>query len=123
VTPSDAGNLTWAASTTDPRALQVPGHSGRIAAGWYSGSSFQVDVNLTDGQQHNLELYFLDWDTTTRAEQVQISDAATGAVLSTQSVASFHAGTYLDYQASGHVVITITKTGGANAVLNGLLFG
>ena len=36
-----------------------------------------MDVNLTDGQKHDLELYFLDWDSTTRAESVQISDATT----------------------------------------------
>ncbi len=79
-----------------------------------------MDVNLTDGQQHGLELYFLDWDTSSRAEQVQISDAATGAVLSTQSISSFHNGLYLDYTVSGNILITITKTGGANAVLSGL---
>src|SRR5262249_5362557 len=101
------------------RALQVPG-GNRIAACWYSGSSFKVDVNLTDGQKHNLELYFLDWNSSSRAEQVQISAAATGTVLSTQSIASFHNGLYLDYTVSGHIVITITRTGWASAVLSGL---
>jgi ELWxxDGT repeat protein len=121
VTPSAAGaRTTWAASTADPRALKVPGASGRLAACWHSTTSFSVDVNLSDGQAHGLELYLLDWDSTTRAETVTIRDAATGAVLSTQSVASFHGGVYLDYQVSGHVAITITRTGGANAVLSGL---
>ena len=58
-----------------------------------------------------------------RAETVQISDATTGAVLSTQSISSFQAGVYLDYAVSGHIVITITRTAGANAVLNGLFLG
>src|SRR5262249_14680010 len=39
VTPSGQSSYTWAASTTDVRALQVPG-GNRIAACWYSGSSF-----------------------------------------------------------------------------------
>ena len=39
---------TWASSTTDPRALQTPGGSGRAATTWYSASSFTIDVNLTD---------------------------------------------------------------------------
>jgi hypothetical protein len=123
VTPSGAATYTWAASTTDIRALQTPGGASRIAACWYWGSSFTVDVNLNDGQAHQMELYFLDWDTTNRAETVQVSDAATGAVLSTQSVSSFHNGLYLDYQVSGHIRITITRTGGANAVLSGLFLG
>ena len=120
VTPSGQSTYTWAASTTDVRALQVPGGGSRIAATWYSASSFKVDLNLTDGQKHDLELYFLDWDTTTRAESVQISDATTGAVLSTQAISSFHNGIYLDYAVSGNILITITKTAGANAVLSGL---
>ena len=49
-------------------ALQNPGGSGRIAACWYSASSFTVNVNLTDGQLHDLELYFVDWDSTSRSE-------------------------------------------------------
>ena len=50
------------------------------------------------------------------------SDANTQAVLSTQTVSSFHTGVYLSWTISGNVLITITKTGGANAVLSGLFF-
>ena len=64
VTPAGQSTYTWAASTTDPRALQDAGGTGRIAACWYSATSFTVDVDLTDGQTHDLELYFLDWDST-----------------------------------------------------------
>ena len=89
---SGTGNSTfvWSADTTDVRALENPTSSNpsshRIAACWYSPSGFSVDVNLSDGQAHKLELYFLDWDSTSRAETVQISDAATGTVLNTQSI-------------------------------------
>ena len=79
-----------------------------------------MDVNLTDGQQHGLELYFVDWVSTSRAEQVQISNAATGAVLNTQTISSFHSGLYLDYAVSGNILITFTRQGWGNAVLSGL---
>ena len=75
-----------------PAPCRSAGGGSRIAACWYAATSFTVDVDLTDGQKHDLELYFLDWDTSSRAEQVQISDAATGAVLSTQTISSFHDG-------------------------------
>jgi hypothetical protein len=120
ITPSGQSSWTWASSTTDTRGLQNPGGSGRIAATWYSSSSFKVDVNLGDGQVHDLELYLVDWDSTSRAETVTISDASSGTVLSTQSVSSFHGGVYLDYAVSGNIVITFTRTAGANAVLSGL---
>ena len=122
VTPARQASYTWAASSTDPRALQKASRSGRIAACWYSASSFTVNVNLTDGQTHDLELYFLDWDSTARGEMVQISNASTGAVLDTETVASFHSGVYLDYAVSGNVNITFTRQAGANAVLSGLFF-
>ena len=120
VTPSGQSTYTWTTTSSDPRALQVPGSSNRVAAVWYSATSFTVNVNLTDGQVHDLELYFLDWDNRGRSEQVQITSAATGAVLSTQTVSSFQSGTYLDYAISGNVLITFTKLSGPNAVLSGL---
>ena len=120
ITPAHQANWTWASSTTDQRALKTAGGSSRIAACWYQSTSFSVTVNLTDGQAHDLELYFLDWDKAGRSEQVQITDATTGAVLSTTSVSSFASGVYLDYAVSGKVVITITRQAGPNAVLSGL---
>ena len=81
-----------------------------------------MDVDLTDGQSHNIELYLLDYDTTSRSEQIVFTDANTDAVLSTQTVSSFHDGVYMNYTISGNVLITITKTGGTNAVLSGLFF-
>jgi hypothetical protein len=120
VTPSGETNYTWAASTTDQRGLKTANGTGRIAACWYSATSFTVDVNLTDSLTHDLELYFLDWGGNTRAEQVSIANAATGAVLNTESISSFNSGIYLKWTVSGNVLITITRTSGANAVLSGL---
>ena len=120
VTPSRQLTYTYTTTSSDPRALQVPGSSNRVAAVWYSATNFTVDVNLADGQTHNLELYFDDWDKLGRAEQVQISDAGTGKVLDTETISSFSNGLYLDWKVSGNLVITITRQAGANAVLNGV---
>ena len=120
VTPAGQATYTWTTTSSDPRALQVPGSSNRVAAVWYSATSFTVDVNLADGQTHDLELYFDDWDNKGRGEQVQLSDATTGTVLDTETISSFTSGIYLDWKVSGNLVITITRTAGANAVLNGL---
>ena len=121
VTPSGESSYTWASSTTDPRALQTAGGTSRIAAGWYSATSFTVDVDLTDGQVHDLELYLARLGRSRAArEQVQISNAATGAVLATETVSSFDSGVYLDFEVSGNILITFTMQAGANAVLSGL---
>jgi hypothetical protein len=112
----------WAANPSDPRALQKVGGSGRIAATWWASSSFTVNVNILDGQSHVITLYLLDWDSVWRSERIQFTDAATGSVLDTQTVASFHGGVYVRWQVSGNLVITVTRTGGANAVVSGLFF-
>ncbi|HEY2586771.1 MAG TPA: DNRLRE domain-containing protein [Tepidisphaeraceae bacterium] len=125
---SGQSNYTWANPATDPRALQdSPGNGNRIAACDYtagaSGSSFTLDLNLTDGKPHQVALYLVDWDSRNRAETVQISDAATGAVLDTRTASNFSNGQWLVWDLSGHVKITITCTAGPNAVASGIFFG
>ncbi|HVL13301.1 MAG TPA: hypothetical protein VM529_12110, partial [Gemmata sp.] len=119
-----AGNLNhiWAASTADARALQKPASTDRHAATWYSGNSFTIDVNLTDGQTHRVSAYFLDWDRNGRTQTVEVLDATTGAVLDARTVSDFSGGTYLTWDLAGTVRIRVTNAGGTNAVLSGLFF-
>ena len=113
---------TWAATTNDPRALQTPGGASRIAACWYSGTSFTVNINLTDGQAHDIAVYALDWPDYGRSEQIQVSSASTRAVLDTETISNFNGGLYLQWQITGNVIIRFSGMGGTNAVLSGLFF-
>jgi uncharacterized repeat protein (TIGR01451 family) len=115
-------NWMWASATADPRALTIPGGTTGIASCWFNNPSFNFDVTITDGNSHQIALYALDWDNLGRAETIQIVDAATNNVLSTQSISSFNAGTYLLWTISGHVKINVTLAAGANAVVSGLFF-
>ena len=56
-----------------------------MAACWYTGSSFTIDVNLTDGVAHQVALYALDWDGVARTQRIDVLDAVSGAVLDTRS--------------------------------------
>jgi hypothetical protein len=126
VSASGNSNYLWTNTSTDTRALQEVGSSNRIAAVWYSPTSFTVNVNLTDGQTHQLALYLDDWDQFGggRDEQVQILDATTGNVLNTQTVSNFSIGEYLVWNVSGNIQIKITNLKStSNAVLNGLFIG
>jgi glucose/arabinose dehydrogenase len=111
---------TWAASTSDTRALQRPTITDRFAATWYSGGSFTLDLNLTDGAPHQVALYGVDWEGAARSERIDVLDAATSAVLDSRTVSSFVSGQYLSWTIRGHVQFRITLTGGTNAVLSGL---
>jgi hypothetical protein len=114
-------NWVWAASTTDPRALQKPGQADRLAACWY-GYGFTVDVNLTDGQEHEVGLYLVDWDRRGRAARVEVLDTGTGAVMHTQTVSGYADGLYLVYRLGGHVRVRLTPVNSVNVVLSGLFF-
>ncbi len=121
ITPAGETSYTWANPSTETPALEVPGGASRIATCWYASTSFTVDVDVTNGQSYNLELYVLDYNGGNyRSEQIQFSNASTGAVLSTETVSNFTSGAYLNWTISGNVLITITKLTGANAVLSGL---
>jgi hypothetical protein len=116
-----SGASTESSSSTDPRALLKPDGSGRVAGDWYARKRFTLDVNLTDGQAHDLALYLVDLQGG-RQEQIQLTNATTGAVLDTQTVAAFTGGKYLVWSIAGHVSIRFTRLAGTNAVVSGLFF-
>ncbi len=117
-------NYTWANNTTDLRATQLASGSGRIAATWYSNSTFNFDLNITDGQTHQVALYALDWDVFEggRSETIQIVDAVSNAVLDSKSISGFTNGMYMVWNISGHVKINLSFSAG-NAVISGIFFG
>ena len=90
VTPSGVNAPhTWVGSSTDVRALlKAASSTDRIAAAWYNSSPFLIDMVFNDGLQHRVAIYCLDWDTTTRAETIDVLDA-NGVVLNTQQVSNF----------------------------------
>ena len=114
---------TFAAATYDPRALQsASGSSTGIASVYYSPTVFTIDVNLTDGNTHQVSLYLCDWNSYARTETVTIIDANSSSVLSMRPYSSFTGGVWEIYQIKGHVQIQITRTGGDNGIVNGIFF-
>ena len=79
-------------------------------------------MNLGDGQVHDLELYFADWDTTSRSEKVQLSDAVAGTVLDTESIAVVPtaASTWTGRSAAISPDHHHARRPASNAVLNGV---
>jgi hypothetical protein len=117
---------TWAASTTDPRALQIPGGTARIASTYYAANSFSIDINITDGSAHRVALYLDDWDgNNSRNETIQLVDAASGNVLDSRTATGLTSTPeYLKYNVNGHIKFVVTNNAGSiNAVVNGIFFG
>ena len=123
VTPSGASIFTWSSTTTEVRALQRASGTGRIAATWFNATVFDITLNFTDGQAHDVAFYSLDWNTFARAQRFDVLDATTGTLLATQSISGFHNGVYTVWRLSGHVRVRVTKNAGDNAVVSGIFFG
>jgi hypothetical protein len=121
VTPSGNSSYVWASSTTDPRGLETPGNpNSRLAACWYTNGAMNIDLAFTDSNTHAVAIYLVDWETTSRSEQVEILDTS-GNVLDTRPVSGFSAGEYLVWNLKGHVILRITNLN-SNAVISGLFF-
>jgi hypothetical protein len=124
VTPSNNLSFVWNSTTSDVRALQKTASStDRLAACWYQDPYFTIEVNITDGQTHQVAIYNLDWNgSDARAQRIDILDATTNAVLDSRSISSYSDGKYLIWNVSGHVIIKVTRTGILNSVVGGIFF-
>ncbi len=71
--PSGAAAWTWAASTSDVRALQkTTSASDRVAATWYTSSApFTIAVTPGDTAVHRVTLYAVDWDRFGRSQRIE----------------------------------------------------
>ena len=122
VNATGQSSWTWAASTSDGRALRRSSGADRVAATWY-GDAFDVNVNVTGGQPHQVAIYMVDWDNNGRSQRVDVLDAVSGAPLDTRTVSSFQGGQYLVWTIQGNVRLRVTRLAGANAVVSGIFFG
>lgn len=112
----------WAASTSDVRGLQKVVPNDRLAASWFSPTTFTIDVGLNDGLTHQVALYCIDWDGNGRSQMIDVVDASTNALLDSRSVSAFSGGEYMVWNLTGHVKLNFTRVGGANSVISGIYF-
>jgi len=131
VTPSGINVVdNWSGTTTATRALQkaASGSTERTVGVWYSqpnsvGSTFTVNVNLTDSQVHAVSFYLIDWDSTIRSERIDVIDTASGNTIDSQTISGFHDGKYVTWNLSGSVQFKFTNlVANTNAVVSGIFF-
>jgi hypothetical protein len=121
-----ASNFTWSTDAGDVRNLQNAANTGRIAAVWYTSSTESINLNLNDGQAHQVALYALDWDGYNggRSERFDVLDNSTGAVLDSRTLSNFQNGVYLVWNLKGNLTIRVTNLNpSSNAVVDGLFLG
>ena len=128
-TAVQASRYSWAASTTDVRALQSPSQAERRARTWYHGTKIRLRLNFTSAYSGTLHLYAVDWDAYgPRGEDVTVDDGS-GPRIAHLATNSFVQGAWIhvpvSVPAGGSIQITVDKTasGTTNAVLSGLFLG
>jgi hypothetical protein len=111
---------TWSDQANDERALIASaGGDLRQARAWYSSDPMTLNLGVYDTQMHAVSLYFLDYDNSSRVEQVELLDAV-GISLGKVNIDNFSNGEYLNLVVQGAVQVRITPLHGPNAVLSGV---
>ncbi|MGH7178669.1 MAG: hypothetical protein ACREJC_14930, partial [Tepidisphaeraceae bacterium] len=77
----------------------------RVAAAWTSTSSFEIERNFTDGDPHEVSLYFHDHGNKRRMQKVKVYDANTGEMLGQHVISDFAKGKYITWSIKGHVKV------------------
>ncbi|HXW59234.1 MAG TPA: endo alpha-1,4 polygalactosaminidase, partial [Solirubrobacteraceae bacterium] len=135
VTLVKGSRVTWASSTTDPRALESPTGSTRTAAAYSDPSEVQVQLHFTNAYKGNLHLYAVDWETEARRETITAgTQTATMAGTPTQTAAEdekanhgFNQGSWVSFPinvAAGTTLpIDVKRSAGTSAVLSAIMLG
>lgn len=124
-TPENSTTKLITSSTHDVRAPLDPTtnlSNNRVVGYLQTTSSYDVDVDLGAGGSSRLSAYFVDFDKKNRVEKVEIVDADTDQVLSSQTLRNFSGGKYLTWDVTGNVKLRVTRVAGPNAVLSAIYF-
>jgi hypothetical protein len=118
LTLTQGSRFQWEPVSTDERALESPTKTTRVAATYYAPDEIVLQLSFTGAYGGNVELYALDWDSTTRREIISVGGES--AVLSGE----FNKGAWVSFPisvAAGETIpIVVDRTAGANAVLSGI---
>jgi Bacterial alpha-L-rhamnosidase. len=124
-------NTVWEPKTNDQRALAPDAGNGtpRTASCLYSadadqiGYTFTCTIDIKGVKNHQVSLYFVDWDKKRRKISVEMFDAATSNLIApVKIVKNSIGGTYLKFAYNKSVKFRINMVRGDNAVLNGIFF-
>jgi hypothetical protein len=123
---SSISDDVWSSSSPLAVALEKPSNlSQRIAAAWYASSgTLIIDLNITDGNTHQLAIYCLNESGKSITEDLDITDPTGNIVLSphAQTFPGTNNGEYLVWNVSGHVQLRAIVTSGSVPLVSAIFF-
>jgi len=115
----------WAWGTSDVRALpgQADNSGQRNAAFGYNGSSFDINLDVSDNAVHEVAFYILDWSNDNTQQRIDLLDPTTNAVLATSGTQTgFYNGRYVRFYFRDDIKVRFTHVANYNAVVSGIFF-
>jgi len=120
---SGESRAVWNGGTAEARAVESPDESVRKATTVYASGTYSLTLDVNQEKDFRMGLYFLDWDSSVRALDVSVAGSA---IPLAESVSDFNQGKWLVFDVSAgtaeDVVVTFTRTAGANAVVSAITF-
>ena len=112
----------WAytGASDDPAALMSPDGSFRQPTVWYTQTEMEFDLNLRDGREHQVALYFLSWQTVDRQERVDVIDATSGQIIASRPISDFIDGVYQVWNVRGDVGFKVVRDSDAQCVVSAI---
>jgi len=99
----------WQNETRDIQAIENPVGKMNIAAARSHPLHEIIEFNFEDKKEHEVALYFLDWDRKGRWSVVDILDVNSRKVLHSYNLTDFTQGVYLKYKMKGNLQCRITN--------------
>ena len=99
----------WQQETRDIQAIKNPEGKENIASSWSDPLHEIMEFSFTDGKEHEVAIYFLDWDRKDRWSVVDILDANSQKVLHSYNLTDFAQGIYLRYKMKGNLQCRLTN--------------
>src|SRR5206468_3064659 len=95
LTVEQGTRFVWANPTTDVRALQSADQTQRRAATWFDDTQLRMRLDFNAAYSGTMHLDVVDWDTTTRRQNVTVTDGTTTNTIAMTT--SYNHGAWLHY--------------------------
>ncbi|WP_165250194.1 hypothetical protein [Paludisphaera soli] len=119
------GFFSWAAGDSNARAIRRPPPADQSTGdryAYFGNTTVTVTVTLADTTPRVFSAYFLDPESGSRSQTVEILSSSDVVLDAARAMSSFTGGLYYTWLVNESFKLRLTKTGSFNAVYSSLFF-